>query len=145
MSESSRASRIARGGEILGYRKVSSPGQVKIGTVLTYIYDAKNGGKKFWGMYDANPEIVYLGLKRSQKGSLYMIGANTHYLERKVDRRKVILRMRTGTRLPSSLFPEMIHAYRLDRVVSPIYRAIDIVADFNVLTSEALWKYVNDL
>jgi hypothetical protein len=138
-----RAQRVAQGKEILGYRKVSKPNDVDPGTVLTFIYNAQKPGLKNTSLFDSNPEIVFLGLKKSEEGKLYVVGANAHYLERKVDRGKVILRLRTGTRLPSKLFPQMVHAYRLDKIISPVYRAIDVVADASILLSEAVWKSAN--
>ena len=68
-----------------------------------------------------------------------MVGFNCNYIDSKLDRGRVILRMRTGFKLPSKL-NLAIHAYRLDRIISPVYRAIDVVQDAAILNSIPEWR-----
>jgi len=139
-----RAKAIAGGQEILGYVKRDLSG-VEAGQVLTFLYDAKSPGKKGTNLFDLNPTIVLLGAKKSKTGVPLIIGANTNYLESVIDKGKVVLRMRTGTKLPSKLLEKMVHAYRLDRVASSFYRALDGAADPAILMSEPLFTYVRGI
>lgn len=139
-----RARRIAQGTEVLGFVKVNASA-LQVGQVCSFIYDAKTPGLKGTELFDANPTIVFLGVKRSKDRHLYAIGFNANYLTRFVDKSAVILRLQSGTKLPSRFLQEAVHAYRLDRIVSQVYRAIDVAADPILLSSKALWRYVKTI
>ena len=136
-----RAKRIAQGAEVLGFKRVNAEA-LQVGQVCSFIYQAKQPGLKGTQLFDSNPTIVFLGVKRSQDGKLYAIGFNANYLTRFVDKSAVILRLKTGTRLPSRFLEEAVHAYRLERIVSSVYKAIDVNVDPVLLSSKALWRYV---
>ena len=139
-----RARRIAQGTEVLGFVKVNASA-LQVGQVCSFIYDAKTPGLKGTELFDANPTIVFLGIKRSKDRHLYAIGFNVGYLSRFVERSSIILRLQTGTRLPSRFLEEAVHAYRLDRIVSQVYRALDVAADPILLSSKARWRYVKTI
>jgi len=141
-----RAAIIAQGGTLLGFMPVQKVSDVGIGTVITFLYGSKGPGLKGRSFYDFNPNIIFLGIKESQKGELFAVGFNTHYCDSFVERSTVVLRMRAGLRLPSRLFKQAIKAYRLDRIVgNNIYRAIDVAADPSILASKGLWRAANSL
>lgn len=121
-------------------------GEISVGSVITFLYESKGPGVKNRSYYDYNPMIIFLGLRKNKAGKPFAIGFNTHYCEKFVDKGKVILRYRTGLRLPSSLWQDAVKAYRLDRVVTDnIYRAIDVTADASILNTEGVWKAAHSL
>ena len=144
-ADSKRAATIARGGNLLGFMPVTGFDQISTGTVITFLYNSKGPGAKKRSYYDFNPLIIFLGLGMSKAGKPFAIGFNTHYCESFVDRSRVILRYRAGLRLPSSLWQDAVKAYRLDRIISPMYRGISIAVDPAILNSEGIWRAANSL
>lgn len=139
-----RIERLQKGGEMLGWIRTgvgnSFGGK---GDLFTFLYGAKQPGLKGTNLYDYCPQIIYLGAKRNKKKELYVIGANTHYWNGYIEKTKGILRFRSGLRLPTRLIVKSVHAYRVDRIVSPVYRAIDIIVDPAIMTSEPIWRTVS--
>lgn len=140
-----RARRIARGQEVLGYKQVGSASTMEQMNLYSFIYKAEKPGKKHSNVFDANPQIALLSVKRSKSKDLYFIGANTHYWNGFTERSSGILRMQAGLKLPSRLLVSSIHAYRVDRIKSPIYEAIEVAVDPLILTGKPVWERVKKL
>ena len=119
-------------------------GELKENDFISFIYDAKTPGKKGTEMFDANPFLFLLGAKRDNRnGNILITGLNAHYLDFNRDKAKVIASLRLNNRVNRRFYLNLIHCYRLDRVESPLFKVIDVVADAYLLSSSADWKKVS--
>jgi len=142
-----RTLKIKRGGEIFGFVE-KSLGEIDSGDFLTFIYEADKAGTNkqthlMENLYDANPFIYVLEAKRNKTdGRIIITGLNTNYLHFKREKARIVASLNILNRTQKSLYKRMIHTYRLDRVKSPLFKAVDVVADAMLLTSTADWQSI---
>ena len=114
------------------------------GDIITFAYKADKPGLANTNLYDAIPLIAVMSVKRSRKdGRILIAGLNTHYLDSKFDRGRVVFSMRSGLRtFGTSLKNRMIHNYLTKNMRSPIYKLSNAVMDPAILKSGANWESV---
>jgi len=118
------------------------------GDAITFVYQAESPGFPKPGLsplnenvYDANPFVVLTDVKRI-KGKVIVYGLNVNYLRSRMDRGKTVLSLRLDRSISKRNYVQMIHAYRLDRLQSSIYKAVNIISDKEILTTIPLWREV---
>ena len=131
----------------LGLVRVNLP-ELEEFDVITFSYKAESPGFPKKGiqppnpnLYDANPLIVLTEVKMVN-GKRIIYGMNANYLMNRIARGKLILANRREKYVSKSLYERMIHAYRLDRIKSNLYRPRNVVLDKDLLTSLGNWKQV---
>jgi len=140
-SSISRLQRIYRGDPILGFRKTKGIRELMPGNLFTFVYDAKTPGLKGTSLFDINPQVILMDI-RSYKGKDVIIGLNTHYLSGFVEKRSTVLGTRRGMTIPKQLIEKACHAYRVNRIRSDIYTAVDLTADASIMLSKPVWQTV---
>ena len=129
--------------------KPVSPTGVKASDVVFFGYEAKTSGfpkegltPPFPDLYDALPLILVTQVARTKSSKLLVSGMNVNYLETRIDRGKVVLSLRFKAKIPSRLYRQMIHTYRVDRMKTPMFVVPDIIADPNIFNSFGEFKQV---
>lgn len=123
-------------------------GQVKPGLVIFFEYKAESSGFPKQGlnppypdMYDSLPLIVVTDVSRSKTNNKVLItGCNVNYLNTKFNKGRVVFSLKTSSRIPSKLYKQMVHAYRLDRIQTSLYEIPDVVVDPNVYNALGSFK-----
>ena len=114
---------------------------------ITFVYKAESPGvnKKTHGIdakiYDATPFIYLLDVKRS-KNNILLTGLNSNYLNFAREKARVLVSIRLNGRMNRKFYQQCIHSYRLDRIQSSLYRAVDLVADAYLLKLSANFRDV---
>lgn len=117
---------------------------------ISFLYEAKTPGVSKVhnldeSLYDANPFLFLLRARRDNKtGKILVTGLNAHYLSFTTDKARVIASLRLNNRVNKRYYQKLIHTYRLDRIKSPLFKAVDVIADAYLLKSGADWTSVND-
>ena len=143
-----RLSNMASGRNIFGSKTISYLTELSSGDVCQFLYKAdspgvdKRHGIPGSSLYDYAPLVYVTEIKRSKAGKIILYGCNLHYLDKRVDRNKVIISLNLLSRVPRSLHHQTIHAYRADRVKSKIYRSFDITRDKDISLTMPQWKHV---
>jgi len=135
---------VIREGGAPGYTEINYS-ELKGGEIVTFAYQAERPGLPGTQLYDAVPLIAVMSVKRSRKdGRVLIAGLNTHYLEDKFDRGRIIFSMRSGvTTFGKRLKNQMIHNYLTRNMRSPIYKLGNAVLDPALLESGAVWESIN--
>jgi hypothetical protein len=144
-----RLRNLASGTNILGSKPISSFTEIEDGDVIQFLYRAETPGYPSTErnpsrrhLYDYAPLVYVSKVERSKNRKVLITGANIHYLPMKVDKGKVIASINILNRVPTSLYKKTVHAYRVDRLKSKIYKVLDIAIDAQMLLSFPEWKDV---
>lgn len=95
-------------------------------------------------LYDSLPLILITQISRVRSsGKILMSGMNINYLDSMFDRGKVILSIRMNAKIPSRLYRQMIHSYRLDRLKTPVFKSPSVTADAEILNTFGDFKQLS--
>lgn len=139
LNQDKKEAAIASGRDIIGREKVNLY-QVDSGDVLSFIYDAESSGfpknSPGYGYYDMNPQIVVLNVKKNKNnGKLYIDGLNVNYVDKRIERSRIILFEKAGFKINRAAYKKLVHRYSLERIKSSLYKSNDWFVDISLLNS----------